>query len=444
MVSTPGEVGVSPRIVLEFKRKVVPVAAIGTVIEWYDLFIAGTSASLVFPRILFPQVLDPGIALIYSLLATLLVSYLGRPLGAFIFGHLGDRLGRKSALTWNLVLMGIGTLGIGLIPDYATAGYLGIWLLVLFRFLQAIGVGGEWGGGTTLILEYAYTVNSRWRAFWASWVDQGLNFGLLLSSAVLAILSILYPGQLFLIWGWRIAFFIGAIAVIIGAFIRYAILESLPFIEAKQKVGTSKAPSIVVWRYFWKTILLLAIIHAAASGIGNTYIFYSVAYLVGLGISRDIALFTQIIATAISIITTVFFASLSDRFGRKKVMIFMLLLCIPIGIIYPIMLITKNIIYIIFAQILIWSIVTIGFQAPRGAFTGELFPTRYRYSGSALAFAIGTLLGGSLAPVVEAAIVGTQYIEKWWGISITILIYAIAAILALIVLSETRERKLEH
>jgi MFS family permease len=213
----------SKKISLSTKVGATALATIGVSLEWFDFFAYGTAAALVFPHYFFPPKYPYFWALVLSLV-TYLVGFVARPVGAIVFGHIGDRYGRKAGLTWDLVLMGLGTLAIGLTPGYQQIGYLGITLVSIFRILQGLGLGGEWGGATTFIEEFA--ADSRWRAFWGSWVQQGVPIGLLMGSGLFTLFSSIYKGEAFITFGWKLVFWIGAIVAIIAVILRAIFLET--------------------------------------------------------------------------------------------------------------------------------------------------------------------------------------------------------------------------
>lgn len=416
---------------------------LGTLLDGYDLVIGTTAASLVFTRIFFPPSVDPTLALVFSLFVVTLVTFVFRPVGAFIFGHIGDKLGRKVGLVWDLVLTGLGSLIIGLAPDYASAGYLGLALVILGRILVGIGLGGEMGGALTLAIEQAYAAGSRWRAFWAMVPYSVWGIVVTIASSILALLSAIYPGQSFYTIGWRITFYIGAIASLIGIIARWTLLESFLFEEAKRSVGTSRAPAVEVWRY-WKAILGSAFTYALSNSAYYIFSSYAIAYATGIGISRDIILYATSIGGILETIFYIIFAIISDIWGRKKIIVATIISTIPLSFLYPLLILTKEFPMIILAQILL-ALVPSGIQGGLQALIAEHFPTRYRYSGAGYAMAFGGIFGGGIAPSVIALIIGTAYAERWWGISLILLIYVLLSGLSVtVLLRETIKEKMEH
>lgn len=415
---------------------------IGTTIDVYDFFIGTTSAGLIWPRVFFPPEVDPTLRLIYTLLTIYLITFIFRPVGAFMFGHIGDRLGRKISLMWTLVLMGIGALLIGFAPDYATAGYLGLLMAFLGRLIHGIGVGGELGGGITLLTEQADAAGSRHRAFWASWTWVAAPVALIWASGFLAYLSAMYPGDSFYAFGWRVAYYVGAAVAVVGVVLRWILLESALFEQAKKEATLSRAPAVEVLRNHWREVLLGALIFA----VQNTALYvtqtYGPTFLNNIGVPRDLALLTVTAIGVAALFFIPFWAVMADKFGRKLIIILVNMITIPISVAYPLMLLSKNSFMVFIGQALPYGIVQTGVYATTAAFLPEQFPTRYRYSGSGLALNIGAIMGGGIAPILVATLVGTAYAERWWAISLVLVTYAVAALLATLPLKETAREKL--
>ncbi|HEV7237216.1 MAG TPA: MFS transporter, partial [Ktedonobacteraceae bacterium] len=298
------------------ERKMLPVIAastLGTTIEWYDFFLYGTVATLVFPKLFFPT-FDPFVGTLLSL-TTFLVGFIARPIGGIIFGHMGDRVGRKSTLIATLLLMGIATLVVGFIPGY---GVIGVWaplLVSVMRFFQGLGVGGEWGGSVLLAMEYGHGRN---RGFWASWPQVGVPLGLLLSSALVAIFAGI-SGDQFSNWGWRIPFFLSAVLIIIGLYIRVRILETPLFAKIKEEKREAKAPVIDVIVRNWREILLSAgarFVEQAPFYLFATFVLvYGVSHL---ALNRQLILAGIYIAAIVEMFTIPWFSYLSDIYGRRR------------------------------------------------------------------------------------------------------------------------------
>ncbi|SAI86765.1 MFS transporter [Saccharolobus solfataricus] len=421
--------------------KVAVGTSLGTTIEWYDFFLYGYAASLIFPKLFFPPTYSPITALLVSL-STYAVGFVARPVGAMIFGHLGDKLGRRTGLLWDLILMGIGTGIIGLLPGYSSIGFLALTIATISRILQGIGVGGEWGGATTWLTEYA--AKSRWRAFWGSWVQQGVPIGLLWASAMLGLFAS-FPSNSplsLLNYGWRIAFWVGAIAAVIGIVIRLALLESPLFERVIEKGEVSKVPSIEVWRKYWSKILLLAASWAAQNAGFYLYSVYSVTFLAGIGFPKTLGLLSVTISALIGIFITVLFGILSDRIGRRLGMMIAFGFGLAFSFPYVLLLFSKSFSLVLLAQVLM-VVAVLGSYAIIPAFFAENFPTKYRYSGTGLSYHMAAPFAGGLAPIIVADLVGENYLGNWWAFSAVFSAYFIISLIALAVLKETKGKEMD-
>ncbi|QXJ30810.1 MFS transporter [Saccharolobus shibatae] len=421
--------------------KVAVGTSLGTTIEWYDFFLYGYAASLIFPKLFFPPSYNPLTALLVSL-STYAVGFVARPVGAMIFGHLGDKLGRRTGLLWDLILMGIGTGIIGFLPGYSQIGFLALTIATISRILQGIGVGGEWGGATTWLTEYA--AKSRWRAFWGSWVQQGVPIGLLWASAILGLFAT-FPSSsplALLNYGWRIAFWIGAIAAVIGIVIRLALLESPLFERVIEKGEVSKIPSIEVWRKYWSKILLLAASWAAQNAGFYLYSVYSVTFLSGIGFPKSLGLLSVTVSALIGIFITVLFGILSDKIGRRLGMMIAFGFGLAFSFPYVLLLFSKSFSIILLAQILM-VVAVLGSYAIIPAFFAENFPTKYRYSGTGLSYHMAAPFAGGLAPIIVADLVGEKYLVNWWAFGAVFAAYFIISLIALAVLKETKGKEMD-
>ncbi|QGA68054.1 MFS transporter [Sulfolobus sp. E11-6] len=421
--------------------KVAVGTSLGTTIEWYDFFLYGYAASLIFPKLFFPPSYSPLTALLVSL-STYAVGFVARPIGAMIFGHLGDKLGRRTGLLWDLILMGIGTGIIGLLPGYSQIGFLALTIATISRILQGIGVGGEWGGATTWLTEYA--AKSRWRAFWGSWVQQGVPIGLLWASAMLGLFA-LFPSSsplALLNYGWRIAFWIGAIAAVIGIVIRLALLESPLFERVIEKGEVSKVPSIEVWRKYWSKILLLAASWSAQNAGFYLYSVYSVTFLSGIGFPKTLGLLSVTISALIGIFVTILFGILGDKIGRRLGMMIAFGFGLAFSFPYVLLLFSKSFPLVLLSQVLM-VIAVLGSYAIIPAFFAENFPTKYRYSGTGLSYHMAAPFAGGLAPIIVADLVGENYLGNWWAFGAVFAAYFTISLIALAVLKETKGKEME-
>jgi metabolite-proton symporter len=379
-------------------QKMGPVifsSTIGTAIEWYDFFLYGTMATLVFPKVFFPESV-PTVGTILALF-TFLVGFIARPFGGALFGHLGDRVGRKSTLIATLLLMGISTLLIGFLPGYTAIGIVAPIILVLLRLGQGLGVGGEWGGSVLLALEYGH--KSR-RGFWASWPQMGVPIGLILSTVVVNIVQAT-SGAAFLVWAWRIPFFLSALLVIIGLYIRLRILETPLFKQLKDEKREASAPILDAFRYSTREILLSAgarFVEQAPFYLFSTFVItYGVDKLL---LSRTLVLNAITIAAVVELATIPLFGHLSDRFGRRK---WYLLGCVLMAVFaFPYFLLMNSGSTGIFILAIVLSLAF--FHAwvygPQAALIAERFATRSRYSGASLGYQLAAPFAGGLAPII--------------------------------------------
>jgi metabolite-proton symporter len=410
--------------------KIAFASFIGTTIEYYDFYIYGLAAALVFPALFFPK-LDPAAGLLASF-ATYGVAFLARPLGGAIFGHYGDRVGRKAMLIFSLLLMGVATFLVGLLPSYESIGLLAPILLIALRFLQGVGLGGEWAGAVLMAAEHAPPGK---RAFYAGFPQLGPAPAYLLSAGIfLLLVSQLTPEQ-FVAWGWRIPFLLSIVLVGVGLFIRAKLAET-PVFQAIMKSHTeARVPLWEVLRDCPRTVIL-----ATGAGVVIFSFFYivtvfSISYgVTQLGLPQATMLYCVMIAAVFMGIGVLLFAGASDRIGRRKLS---LLSTAFIGIwAFPMFWLvdTGN-------PILIASAFSIGFFAwsamygPMGAFFSELFPPRLRYSGCSVSFALAGVLGAALAPMIAVRLMDATG-ASW---SVAVYVFAMAAIsyVCLLLLSET-------
>ena len=376
--------------------RVIMASLIGTTIEWYDFFLYGAAAALVFNKLFFPS-FDPLVGTILAF-ATYAVGFVARPLGGIVFGHYGDRIGRKKLLMWSLVLMGVATVLIGLMPGYDS---IGIWApigLIVLRVFQGFAVGGEWGGAVLLAAEYG---DARRRGFWASWPQAGVPLGSLLSAGILALMASMQSEADFVAWGWRIPFLLSGLLVIVGWYIRNRVAETPMFEQALNEAEVPpKLPAMDVFRERPRAVLL-----GAGLRVGENIGYYiltvfSLTFLVDVAAeSRSLALDALLIGAAVQFVAIPLLASLSDRIGRRSVYAFGAFgLGIFSFLFFP-MLASGNDALIILA-IVIGLVLHASMYAPQAAFITELFPTRIRYSGVSIAYQLTAIFAGSLAPII--------------------------------------------
>ncbi|HWB45587.1 MAG TPA: MFS transporter [Hyphomicrobiaceae bacterium] len=404
-------------------RRAVIASTIGTAIEWYDFFLYSTVTGLVFARLFFPHS-DPLVGTLEAF-AIYAVGFAARPIGAAIFGHYGDRIGRKATLIATLMLMGIATFLVALVPSYESIGIWGAVILTVLRFVQGVGVGGEWGGSVLLSMEWARTHGSR--GLVASWPQFGVPCGLFLANlAVLAFSQM--SGDQFVEWGWRIPFALSIILVGIGLYIRLGILETPAFARLQATERIERVPVAAVFREHPGEIILSAFARMAEQAPFYIFTAFVFAYAVGtLKVPRDFVLTAVLAASVVSFVTIPLFGHLSDRFGRKRTYMFGAALTGVFGFVYFVMLGTGSLPLIFFAVIL--SLVPHDIMyGPQAALIAEQFPSRLRYSGASLGYQLASVIAGGPAPLIATwlfATTGTPY-----AIALYILACAILSLVA--------------
>jgi metabolite-proton symporter len=382
-------------------RRVALAGGIGTTIEWYDFFIYGTAAAVVFAPQFFPQVSD--LAGRLAAFATFAIGFIARPLGGIAMGHYGDRIGRKSMLVWSLMLMGLSTLGIGLLPNYAQ---LGVWapiLLVAFRFVQGFALGGEWGGAVLMSVEHA--PDGR-RGFFGSFVALGLPAGIILSNLVFLVTSSAVSPGAFAEWAWRIPFIASALLVAVGLWVRIGLAESPIFAQIVKTQRARRMPIVDVLRHDARAVALAAGSYLGISTLGYIVIVYFVSYATReLRFPLTTTLALLLIAAVMFAISIFAFATWSDRFGRQRIMrwgngalVLWSLVFFPLADTRSVPLVALALCGILIIQG--------AYIGPQPAVFSELFPTATRYSGASLSLTLGTILGGALSPAIAAALFG--------------------------------------
>ena len=395
--------------------RAVIASTIGTSIEWYDFFLYSTVTGLVFAKLFFPKS-DPLVGTLQAFLIYA-VGFIARPIGAAIFGHYGDRMGRKSALIATLLLMGIATFLVGFVPGYAQIGIWGAVLLTVLRFVQGIGVGGEWGGSVLLAMEWAKT-NKR-RGFIASWPQFGVPAGLFLANlAVLAFSALSGPD--FLTWGWRIPFFLSALLVGIGLWIRIGIIETPTFRQIVRDNRIEVAPVREVLRTQWREVILSAFVRLSEQAPFYIYTAFVFSYGVdALKQPRTLLLFAVLLAALGSLVWNPLFGHVSDRIGRRKMYMIGAALTGVFGFVYFAMLDTA-VPALIFVAIFLSLLFHDMQYGPQAAFIAESFTPRLRYSGASIGYQLASIIAGGPAPLIATYLLATYHTG-----------YAIAAYIAL-------------
>ncbi|MFD7699536.1 MFS transporter [Streptomyces caelestis] len=423
-------------------KRIVAASLIGTTIEWYDFFLYGSAAALVFNKLFFPDS-DPLVGTLLSFL-TYAVGFAARPLGALVFGHYGDRLGRKKLLVLSLLLMGGATFAIGLLPTHATIGSAAPLLLTVLRLVQGFALGGEWGGAVLLVSEHG---DARRRGFWASWPQTGAPAGQLLATGVLSLLTAVLSDSAFGAWGWRIPFLLSGVLVIVGLWIRLSVDESPVFKQAleqaearKADAGTERMPIVAVLRHHWRDVLV-----AMGARMAENISYYVITAFIlvyattSAGVSKQTALNAVLIASAVHFAVIPAWGALSDRLGRRPVY---LIGAAGVGLwMFPFFaLIDTGGFGSLLLAVTVGLVLHGAMYAPQAAFFSEMFATRMRYSGASIGAQFASVAAGAPAPLIATALLADH------GSSTPIALYVIAAslltVVAVAAAKETRHRDL--
>lgn len=386
------------------RRRVVFATVVGTTVEWYDFFVYAAAAGLVFGKLFFAPAGD-GVATILSFL-TVGLSFLFRPLGAFLAGHYGDKYGRRVVLMVTLVLMGAATTLVGLLPTYSAIGVAAPTLLILLRILQGISAGGEWGGAVLMAVEHAPEDK---RGIFGAAPQVGVPLGLLLASGVMALMTIVAPGEAFEQWGWRVPFLLSIVLILVGHYIRRRVEESPVFLEIAERKEQTKTPIVELFRHHWKLVIVAALVFAGNSAVGymttGGYIQnYATNPSGPVGLDRGPVLWA-VAGSALSwMIFTWVGAWVSDRVGRRTAYVIGWVLLLA-ALVPLFTLVEVGNIWVLLLGLVLLT-VGLGFTyGPQAALYAELFPASVRFSGVSISYAIGAIVGGAFAPMIAAALV---------------------------------------
>lgn len=416
-------------------RRVVTASMAGTVVEWYEFFLYATAATLVFNLIMFPPSEDP-LAPIIAAFVTYAVGFLARPLGGIVFGHFGDKYGRKKLLQVAIILVGAATFLMGCLPTFDQVGYLAPILLVLLRFAQGFAVGGEWGGGVLLVAEHSPDAR---RGFWASFPQAAVPIGNLIATVVLLILRSSLSDEAFLSWGWRVAFWLSVVIVAIGYYVRTRVTDAPIFLEAQKQVEEQshvRYGVLEVIKRYPRGVLTAMGLRFAENIMYYLVVTFSIVYLsTALGMDTAAILSWLVIAHIVHMLVIPLIGGLSDRIGRKPVYFIGTVLAAAWGFVAFPMFDTRNPGVIILA-ISLGLFIHAFMYAPQPAIMSEMFPTRMRYSGVSLGYQVTSIVAGSLAPIIATALLSAY--DSWVPVAIYLAIAAVITLIAVVSMRETK------
>jgi len=392
----------TPQLPPKKLKKVVAASVMGNLLEWYDFFLYSTAAALVFNKVFFPADLDPLLGTLGAF-AGFAVGFIARPFGGIIFGHIGDKRGRKQALVWTLMLMGIATFCIGLLPNYNQIGLLAPMLLVVLRILQGFAAGGEWGGGVLIVSENA---PAKRRGFFSSFSQVGVAGGFVLSAGVFY-LAQLMPEEQFISWGWRIPFLLSVLVFAAGMYIRTHLSESAEFVATQAQKKTVHLPIVEVIRTQPKAVLLAMGLRVAENGGSYVFLAFTLAYGKFIGIAQDLLLLGVMLSMVLDAVFMVFFGMLSDKIGRRPVYTFGAGGLVVVAIPFFLMINTGEPFWVLTAFILGNSVCHAAMIGTMPAYFTELFKPEVRYTGMALGHGLSSVFAGGLSPLIATALLAS-------------------------------------
>ncbi|MEO5654192.1 MAG: MFS transporter [Marmoricola sp.] len=424
--------------------KVVFASLIGTAVEWYDFFLYGSAAALVFGKLFFPES-EPVTATLLAF-GTYALGFVARPLGGVVFGHFGDRVGRKKMLVVALMMMGIATFAIGLLPTFATVGVAAPILLLVCRLLQGFAVGGEWGGAVLMAAEHGDDAR---RGFWSSWPQAGVPLGNLLATGVLFVLAAVQSEATFEAWGWRIPFLLSAVLVGIGLYVRLQLEESPVFAEAKAEIASkqqtsSHMPILEVIKTYPKEVLIAMGMRMAENISYYIFTIVSITYVTTyLGQDKSTILKMLLIAAAFQFFFIPAVGAFSDKVGRRPLY---LVGAIGVGVWGFVFfgLLDTNSPGKIFLAVAVGLFFHSLMYAPQAAFFSELFGTSVRYTGASVGYQLASIFAGALAPIIAVKLLGPEDVKNTVAVGIYVAVASLITIVAVIVAKETRATSMRH
>ncbi|HEU4337790.1 MAG TPA: MFS transporter [Nocardioides sp.] len=426
--------------------KVVFASLIGTAVEWYDFFLYGSAAALVFGTLFFPES-EPATATLLAF-GTYALGFVARPLGGIVFGHFGDRVGRKKMLVASLFLMGIATFAIGLLPTYGAIGVAAPLLLLTCRLLQGFAVGGEWGGAVLMAAEHG---DDSQRGFWSSWPQAGVALGNLFATGVLWILAAVQSDAAFESWGWRVPFLLSAVLVAVGLWVRLSIEESPVFAEAKAEMEAKKAPHmplVEVFRKYPKEVLVAMGMRMAENISYYLFTIISISFLTiyaGTADDKSLILKALLIGSVVHFVTIPLVGALSDRIGRRP-----LYLAGAVGVaawswVFFDLIASRSEGKIILA-VVVGLVLHALMYSPQAAFFSELFGTSVRYTGASVGYQLASIFAGALAPIIAIELLGdaSEGVANVSKVAMYMTIASVVTVIAVLVAHETRATSLRH
>lgn len=417
------------------QRKALIASLVGNSIEWYDYFLYGTATALVFNKLFFPS-FDPVVGLMLSYL-TFALPFFIRPLGGIVFAHIGDRIGRKKTLVATLMLMGVSTVLIGLLPSYESIGVLAPILLVTLRVIQGMGIGGEWGGALLIAVEHS---DEKKRALYGSVPQMGVPIGLLLGTFAMSLTTFLTTDEQFLSWGWRVPFLISAVLVGLGFWIRNGVEESEAFQKVKESGEVAKVPLVETLKHHWKEVLLatgMKVVETAPFYIFSTFIISYATKFVNM--DRTVVLNSITISTLVCVLLIPVMGRLADRVGRRPLYLWGTVAMILYTFPYFMLVNTGSNALLILANVIGLGIIWTPITAVLGTLYSEIFSTKVRYTGVTLGYQLGAALAGGTAPLIATALL-SRFDNSYVPVAIYLMLASSLSLLAILLTKETKGR----